>query len=128
RRSHLREADVERARLNASTGSRKRSLGGLDTRAYPVDVAARDRIHREQAGGAAIIGMRQGQIAARARNRGSRFIQRSNERAWVDGEKELALVHHRAVLEVKADDRAGHARANLDALAGIEAARIIVPL
>ena len=68
------------------------ALVGLNPRTQSVDIAARDRIDGKQPRRAAVIGLRQREIAARARHRGARFGQSGDERARVDREEQLALV------------------------------------
>ena len=65
------------------------------------------------------IGLRQLQIRAR-------LIKGVLERAFVDGEQEIALLHDLAVLEMHLVEVAGHARAHLDRIDRDEPADIFV--
>jgi hypothetical protein len=116
------------ARDGPGPGRGQRGLRGLHGGGQPVDVALRHGFRLEQSPGAAEIGLRQRQVALRARDAGPRLGQRGGERPRIDGEEQLALLDDLAVGEVDADDLAGDARAHLDAAAGLEPADIIVPL
>ena len=56
------------------------------------------------------------------------LLQRALERPRIDDEQQVALLDGLAVLEVHLGEIARDARAHLDRLDGVEAARVLVPL
>ena len=126
RRAHLGERDIERARLDARIGRRELGLRRLHFRAKLVHIALR---HRQvlQPKAPPVIGLGDCKVAARSLCRRSGLIQCGDERPRVDREQQLSLMDDRTVRKMERNDRAGNARAYLDALARFEAARIIVP-
>ena len=76
--------------------------------------------------GRAQIALGEGQVGARLCKIGAHLFERDLERPAVDGEEEVALLHHLAVGEMDARKIAGQPRANLDRIDGDEAADIFV--
>ena len=74
------------------------------------------------------IGLGEGQIGFRLRQRGARLRDRVLERPLVDREQQVALLDQLAVLEVHAVEIAGHARAHFDQADRGEAADIFVEI
>ena len=72
------------------------------------------------------IGLGEGEIGARLREIGAHLVERDLERPVIDGEEQIALLHHLAVGEMNLRKIAGHPRADLDRIDGDEAADIFV--
>ena len=85
-----------------------------------------DRLVAHQLLAAGEIGFGEGEIGARLREIGAHLVERDLERPVVDGEQEIALLHHLPVGEMNFREIAGDARAHLDGIDGDEAADIFV--
>ena len=85
-----------------------------------------DGLVAEQLLAALQIGFGEGEIGARLRQIGPHLLEHDLERPAVDGEQQIALLHHLAVDEMDRGEIAGQPRADLDRFHRGEAADIFV--
>ena len=128
RRAHLRPFEVELGRLEIGLGALLRADRAVEVGAALVDVARRDGAVLRQALGALDLVLRELDLGLGARDLGAGDIDGQPVGALVDREQQVALLHQGAVAEMQGVEETRDARPNLDLLARLEAAGILVPV